>query len=250
MSMGYQINYSCEKCQTVINLDSDLIGTTLQCPNCGSTFEVKAPLQSFCECAPEQKKFNCGKTALILKIVSIVFGGLIVVAILIALWNARERAHRSNCMSNVHRLGQGVLLYAVRNEEHLPTVKGSEFFDIMLKDGCGSPSDSKCPSANSSPSYAYIGAGLIIGKDDARLPIIVEYPENHQDIANVAYLTEETPYSFSQLRTETISLPEHVKTLPDVVTHVLQKQGVVCTCSSNSYSKCGYCKVLDNAKQY
>ena len=248
--MGNKFDYSCEKCQHVINLDSDAAGSTMQCPQCGNAFVVTPPQ------APAGKK--TGKLVLILGLALVVIAG-IVVAAMFMLSSAREDARWENCKSKIKDIGSAMMMYAYDNKGYTPAGQGKDNLDLLIKGGYwGSSVDNvtdeerkkylKCPSDKTLPSYAYVGEGLCMGKDNPGLPVVVEFPENHGKLVCVITVGTEEKFEAVRPTLSFVNIPEDCKTILQVVEFVLQQNGVKCECGGSS--KCGRCKVLENAKKY
>ena len=181
-----------------------------------------------------KKKFTAGIVLGIIGLVLNLLSLLFLLAILLpALSTARERARTASCVSNMKQLGLSFLMYSGDYRDQLPPYKGQNGMKLLQNNGYIF-GEYKCPSSERKNPYAYIGEGLIMGRDNPSLPILIEYPKNHPKQINVLYLDGHV---------QTHSIPENYKTIHQVAEYILEENNI------NSYDK-GAAIVLANAKRF
>ena len=194
----------CPHCkQEYPELPDEYQGMTLECSVCKQQF-VCENLQAAQQVQPQmvqpypQQQYGSyppgvppvgypPKKSNVLTIVLIIVGsvlalfGIVFVSIFIALGDARERARRSSCISNMKQIGNAIMVYACDNREKFPddlhALKKNEYLTdeyVYL-----------CPSSDK--KYIYLGKGLISGVAGSETPILIEYSDYHDKYVNILY---------------------------------------------------------------
>ncbi len=107
-----------------------------------------------------------------------------------ALNNAREKARRVSCMSNLKQIGLALKMYAMDHKDQYPEANNDAGLQVLIAEQyLTDPSIFRCPSTpkNSGMSYYYIG-GYTEGKDSPNLPQAFDKPGNHKGYVNVLFL--------------------------------------------------------------
>lgn len=78
----------------------------------------------------------------------LIIGGLLVLVLIPALSDAREKARRANCLSRIHGLGFGVAMYADNYQGRSPVDKPTTLLGsfLLMSSTAGSPKILVCPS--------------------------------------------------------------------------------------------------------
>ena len=169
--------------------------------------------------------------------IDILLLALMLIIILPALDASRERARQLSCVSNMKQLGLAFSMYASDNSDYMPSYKGKNGMESLKTGGYifGGFDSYKCPSSKRNNPYAYVGEGLIQGAANPELPILVEYPTNHQDgRINVLHLGGHV---------SSHQLPKSCKTIYQATEYILEQNGIY---HDNKYAA----KVLKNAKKF
>ncbi len=150
----------CPHCKTLMNVPPELAGKTGKCPGCGKELSFPA-VDMAIPVAPSQGAGGAG--AVVAIVLSICFGGLMLVAILgilagfllPALSMAHESARRAACLSNVRQITLAMIQYAGEYDDNYPSALVDENeaaqrrFARLLKLGyLSAPKIFKCPSAS------------------------------------------------------------------------------------------------------
>jgi len=127
----------------------------------------------------------------------LIFAGML----LPALNNAREKARRISCESNLRAIGTALKQYAAENDGSLPPGKGVAGFETLRRSGCLDARFLVCPSSSlrqllegaqlseECVSYVYLGAETKDGKGEASETVIVaEKAGNHSGFVCKLYL--------------------------------------------------------------
>ena len=114
-----------------------------------------------------------------------------------ALNQAREKARRISCISNVKQIMTGMIMYANDHDGQFPADSGAAGLNTLIKDGyltnftcyiCPSSTDSEGSGklAENTCSYIYL-SGTDLTQAPSRLPVVFDKPGNHRQGVNIGF---------------------------------------------------------------
>ena len=114
-----------------------------------------------------------------------------------ALSQAREKARRISCVSNLKGIGLAIRMYSQENKEQFPDKNGAEGWEMLRSGGyLENVKMYTCPSANTvsrdgeklteeNVSYVYVGGHK--ESDDGNTIIAYDNPKNHNKYGNILF---------------------------------------------------------------
>lgn len=145
-----------------------------------------------------------------------------------ALNQAREKARRISCVSNVKQVMLGLIMYANDHDNRFPADSGAAGLNTLVKDGyltdfacyiCPSATDGKGSGnlAEDACSYIYLGGTDLAGEQaPSKLPVVFDKPGNHRKGVNVG---------FADGHVEQIDLPRY-QSPEQVIDYLVQNRGL------------------------